>query len=292
MVYSTTMIEGIKFFDNASACIAEYKNAHWTYKAISIIQNLGTFFQLLVYRSSLFLRKVEVKMTPYTIANNISKQKLVVCLHGLNSNPTQFKTLIDDLNLHDLSGTNIYVPKILEKGNAKLDDMIRPIFEVISKWAKTEGEKELVLIGTSNGGRIARAVEAELTKSGNFGNIKKLKFVSIVGACKGSSLANFAHKAGLSCLMKKNIAEEMPTNSKRSVQLNLDWETGLKMSSEIVRDYTFIASPHDWHVPNFDSTLVTVPNYPARYAIVKGHGHSSIVEASTKAIKNIILNKL
>lgn len=63
----------------------------------------------------------------------------------------------------DLSETDIFIPRVLQKGNAKLDEMVKPIVEEIVKWAKT-GKKELVLVGISNGERISRAIEAELSK--------------------------------------------------------------------------------------------------------------------------------
>ena len=57
---------------------------------------------------------------------------------------------------------DIYIPYILEKGNGKLDDMVRPIFKEICKWAESGGDKELILVGISNGGRIAKAIDAKL----------------------------------------------------------------------------------------------------------------------------------
>lgn len=65
----------------------------------------------------------------------------------------------------DLSETGIYIPRDLQKGNATLDEMVKPLFEEIEKWAKIPSEKELVLLGISNGGRIARAIEAKVAKS-------------------------------------------------------------------------------------------------------------------------------
>ena len=92
----------------------------------------------------------------------LSKKRLVVCIHGLNNNPTQFKKIVDEMQKKELSETDIFIPRVLQKGNAKLDEMVKPIFEEIAKWAKTSDEKELVLVGISNGGRIARAIEAEI----------------------------------------------------------------------------------------------------------------------------------
>ena len=87
--------------------------------------------------------------------------------------------------------------------------------------------------------------------------------------------------------MSKNISEEMPTTSKRNLQLNEDWVNGL--STGPIREYTFIASPHDWQVTNYDSSLMEVGVKNARYTIVPGHGHNSIVNAVSKAVAEIIL---
>lgn len=95
-----------------------------------------------------------------------------------------------------------------------------------------------MLVGISNGGRVARAIDAELGKSNHL-NIKKIHFVSVVGACKGSSLADLAHTCGLSWLRA-----EMHTYSTRNTKLNYDWAKAI-VSDRPTRKYTFIASPHD-----------------------------------------------
>lgn len=281
-------IHGIKFFDSASSCISHFEKIHWMQKAISFIQSFGTLFIYFLNKISLVLHRVDAQMEPFTNANpkGFSKKRLVVCIHGLNNNPTQFKKIVDEMQKKDLSETDLFLPRVLQKGNAKLDEMVQPIFQEIAKWAKTSGEKELVLVGISNGGRISRAIEAKLAKSKCDANIKKLRFVSIVGACKGSSLVNLANKVGLSWFMSKNISEEMPTDSIRNQQLNQDWVDGL--SHGLTREYTFIASPHDWQVTNYDSSLLAVDKN-ARYSIVPGHGHNSIVHAVAKTVAEVIL---
>lgn len=289
--YPVSEIHGVKFFNNASSCISHFEEMHWTKKAISLIQSFGTLFIYVLNRINLILCRADAQMASFTDANvkGLSKKRLVVCIHGLNNTPTQFEKIIDEMQKKDLSETDIFVPRVLQKGNAKLDEMVKPIFEEIAKWAKTSGEKELVLVGISNGGRIARAIIAKIAKLENSANIEKLHFVSIVGACKGSSLVNLANKIGLSCLMSKNISEEMPTTSRRNQQLNDDWMNGL--STEHTRKYTFFASPHDWPVPNYNSSLMEVNEKNAHYAIVPGHGHNSIVNAVAKSVAEIILTE-
>lgn len=282
-------LQGIKFFDNASFCISHFEKTHWTKKAVSLIQSFGTLLAHALNKVGLVLQRIDAQMNPLTNTNTkvLSKKRLVVCIHGLNSNPSQFKKIVDEMQKKELSETDIFIPRVLQKGNAKLDEMVKPILEEIAKWAKTSDEKELVLVGISNGGRISRAIEAEIAKSGSNTSIKKLRFVSIVGACKGSSLVNLANKLGLSWLMSKNISEEMSTDSKRNQQLNQDWMDGL--SNGPTREYTFIASPHDWQVTNYDSSLMEANGQSARYAIVPGHGHNSIVNAVAKSVAEIIL---
>ena len=279
-------IQGIKFFDNAPACISHFeKKTHWTKKAISLIQSFGNFFIYALNKISLVLHRVDAKMDPLanTKINALSKKRLVVCIHGLHDNPSQFKKIVDEMQKKQLSETDIFIPRVLQKGNAKLDEMVNPIFQEIVKWAKTSGEKELVLVGVSNGGRIARAIEAKLGKVESTANIKRLRFISVVGACKGSSFVNLINKIGLSWLLSKNISKEMPVNSIRNEQLDRDWKKGF------FNEYFFIASPHDLIVPNYSSSLMTVDKQKGYYAIVPGHRHNSIINAVTKTVAEIIL---
>lgn len=281
-------IQNIKFYSHPQTCIDSFERKSWVKKAQSLILSFGTLFNYVL--SKMTSRNTADQMASYTQSPSTGfiKQRLIVCIHGLNNNPAQFKTIVDEINKRDLSNTQIYTPFVLQKGNAKLNEMVKPIFEEIEKWAATDGEKELVLIGVSNGGRISRAIEAEINAKTK-GNIKKVKFVSIVGACKGSALINYIKDHYLSWLVSKNISEEMPTNSNSNHELNFKSTIALRENFDISRDYTFIASPHDWQVTNYSSTLMETPGFRARYAIVPGHGHNSIVNAVAESIAQIVL---
>jgi len=293
------VIDEIPFFDTPAACIAHYENFSWAQKALHVIQSYGTLILCLINKIRLILHGIEAQMHGLIVPpeEGFFKRRLVVCLHGLGDNPSQFNALMDEMEGEDLSETDFFIPHIVERGRARLDEMVNPILETIGEWAQTPGEKELVLVGTSNGGRIARAIQAELIHSGRVGNIQQIKFVSIVGACKGSSLANLTalgHQLGLSSLMSyfvaENIIEEMPTTSERNAQLNQRWEEARQRPNAPRTDYTFIASPHDWLVPNFDSTLMETNAERSRYALMPGQGHCSIVNASAKVVSSIILS--
>jgi pimeloyl-ACP methyl ester carboxylesterase len=275
-----TFIQGIQFFHTPARCIANFEESHWAARAMSTLTSYANLLRYVVYKIGLKLRGNEIE---FSQVRPFAKKRLVVCLHGLNGSPAQYTTILEELQKKDLKETDIFVPRICKAGNAKLDEMVQPILSVISEWAKTSGEKHLVLVGISNGGRIVKAVESKLDQ-----NIRALHVVAIVGAWRGSRAANLVNRLGLSWLISKNISEEMPTDSKRMEQLNNEWQTQIQQLPTLRREYTFIASPHDWQVPNYDSTLPEVASNNVRYALVPGHGHNSIVNASSKAIAEII----
>ena len=282
----------VKYYSTPSSCISCFERKPWIEKAISALSSFGNIFTYYMNKALMAINGAEKQMARYTKApvTHPSSKKLVVCLHGLNNNPTQFKKIVDEMVEKDDSKSAIYIPKIRDKGNAKLDKMVAPILKNIVKWAKTKKAKELVLVGISNGGRIARAIEAKLINSGQVGRIKRLRFVSIVGACKGSSLVTWAKKLHASWLLSKNIAEEMPTDSKRVKRLETACKRA-KRTTNLKRDYTFIASPHDWHVPNYSSSLMKVSGAKVKYALVPNHGHNSIVNAVADDVATLVMGR-
>lgn len=78
----------------------------------------------------------------------------------------------------------------------------------------------------------------------------------------------------------------MPKDSQRNQQLDKEWLEGLTKGPQ--REYVFFASPHDWVVTNYDSTLMPVEKLNAKYAIIPGHGHNSIVNSVAKAVADVI----
>lgn len=78
-------------------------------------------------------------------------------------------------------------------------------------------------------------------------------------------------------------------HSKKSKRLDQGWHAGLSKGPE--REYTFIASPHGWQVTNDDLSLMDVEGKKAKYAIVPGHGHNSVVNAVAKTVAEIVIGK-
>jgi hypothetical protein len=289
----STSIQGIDFFGDRASCISHFQSLPWTQKALSLLRSFGTFFVYVRNKARRTFGRVEAAMAPLSQLDHTgpSPQTLVVCIHGLNNNPAQFERILSEIRQGDPSNTAIYIPRVLNKGNAPLDALAQPIFDEIRQWAARGGTR-LVLIGVSNGARTERQLEVEIGRSPECRSIAYIRVLSIVGANKGSALASLARRVGLSWVMSGPIAQEMPHDSDRTRQLNREWEETVSAPGGPQREYTYIAVPnrHDWQVPNYDSSLADVAgSHRTRYAIVPGHGHNSVVDAAAAAVAEIAL---
>lgn len=287
----SVVIDGIKFFDTKDACMEDFESLSFTQYAFSFIQSIYELVKTIFNSIAFYLSDYSQSLCylTQTEGRTLNHNKFVVALHGLNCTPKLFEKTIEELSYLDHEGFDLYVPHIIDKGNVKLDIAVEPVLEEIKKWAKKEGDLELVLVGISNGSRIAKAIDAKLADANNHLNIRKIHLISIVGATNGSCLADLAHTLKIESIMNENIREEMPTASVRSKQLHEEWEKAIVDSGHLQRSYTFIASAHDWIIPNFDSTLMDVDALNKRYAIALGHGHISIIDRIAKATAMLIV---
>ena len=283
-------IDGIKFFSNRQSCIDHYNANYYTHIVSNFLKSMWELVSAVFYYIGLYFGIYQDKLHHLnnTEGRNLNKDKLVVALHGLNCTPKIFQKTLDELEYHKLASMDLFIPQVLMYGNIELDDAVTPILKEIKNWASKGCNKELVLVGISNGGRIAKAIDCELARLAVCKNIKKIHMISIAGACNGSALADLAHTLDLDFFMPDPISKEMPTHSTRSKILHESWKKSVADTYFIDRKYTFIASAHDWIVPNFDSTLMEVQGTKSSYAIVPGHGHVSIVNRVAKVVSQFI----
>lgn len=285
----TTVIANQIFYSNPFDCQQAFRSLSCFKKMQSSLISYASFYSYWArdykFKRSTLQHIIE-PLTSLDITES-AKNKLVVLIAGLNSSPYTFKELVNESRKKDLKGLHIYIPKVLNQGNASLDEATMPIFEKIKSWAQLGGQ-DLTIVGESNGARIAFAIDAEISKPENRGKLESLKIVSIGGAVKGSKVANIANSLYLSCLINDNIRNEMPTDSYRTKKLYEDWHNAVSTYSGIKRQYTLIAASDDWLVPDFESTLLSVPKGMGRYAIILNHGHVSLTEASASIVSEII----
>lgn len=287
-------IQASDLTSNRDQCLAHFRSISLSKKVCLFFESSWNSLLFMIKKIICILKKANTEVEHLTRANReFSKDKLIICLHGLNSAPFRLKPVIDQLQQRPQADqADIFVPYVLEKGNATLDRLADQIEPVIRAWASAHPGGELVLIGTSNGSRIAQAVDARL-KHGDL-SLRQITSISISGACRGSKTANLAKKVS-KCLPKSLLAspvikEEMPVGSPRNQQLKREWEETVKHPCAIPRKYTFIAASGDWTVPNHSSTLMKVPRrIPATYGFAYGHSHSSAVAASAQLISEIAI---
>jgi hypothetical protein len=293
-IKSLIVYECYRFFLNPEICIDAYQKKSFYKKFFSSMNSYLGFISF-VFRF-LFKKKKEKasRIDKYIFVPELSfrKKTLIVFLSGLGCSPYMFDDFIIPLEEQDLEGATIFIPSILNRGHEYLDNIIEPILEKIYSWANFEGNKRLILVGVSNGARIAKAIEVALAEQNKWCNIKELLFISVVGAFRGSYAVNLISKFGLSFLFNKAIKEEMPMNCKKMINLEKKWLEAINKSSHIHRQYFFLAAPHDWLVPNYDSTLPKIPLDNAHYLLLKNCGHFNIINKSVKIVWDIIFKNI
>ena len=95
---SISEIHGINFFETPTSCISHYEKLPWGKKVFHSMKSTGTLVVCGFHKVGLAWDRVESKMKHFTNPSpkGFSKTKLVVCLHGLNGNPSQFKKIIEE----------------------------------------------------------------------------------------------------------------------------------------------------------------------------------------------------
>lgn len=282
----THFINSPVFFNNRDECIQNFRKLSFCTQLKSFSISFINLAKMITYLVRRFF--AGEALSPFS-DESISRtgKRLVVCIHGLDDKPIRFQEIVHTMQQRGDPETHFYVPAVKNRGKTSLDEATAPIFDQIKQWAKTGGDKELVLVGISNGARIALNIDAQLHSIPECNPIKKVKFVSIVGANCGSKRVNRLPKWLTSLLYGSSIAHEMGALSDRSRKLTADWDKALRTQSNISRSYTFYAAAHDFIIPNFSSTLMPMPKHmsiPTEYAIVPNHGHCSIVDGISESI--------
>lgn len=285
------VVYSARFFKTPSECIQNFYAQSRLTRLVSLVKSFARFFFITLpktfYFGYLSLRNPFNKYAHIPSSPTL-KNKLIVCLNGVGGSPNQFKSVIKLIEKKESSNTQIYVPKILNRGLAKTDDIVAPIFKEIHTWIAQRKNPEIVLIGISNGSRLARVIDAKLIQTK--APIKQINTISIIGANQGSYLMNIVKKIPLFWpFLSKALAEEMPVGSPFNERLNQQLST--LSSCGIPHRYTFLAGPHDWIVPNYSSTLMPVPEgIEARYALMPGYGHGELASDHAEMISDFALS--
>jgi alpha-beta hydrolase superfamily lysophospholipase len=123
---------------------------------------------------------------------------LIILLHGLNDGPVQWRQALENIKSFDngyFNNYTIHIPTIPARGNADIETISELIGLMISKFIliKENKHKPIILIGTSNGGRLA------LYLKNIFAFMSNPSFLaSIAGAHYGTEILSAANAMGVS----------------------------------------------------------------------------------------------
>lgn len=196
--------------------------------------------------------------------------QLIVMIHGLNSSPLAWSNYIDILSKSD-STISCFAPYVYKKGYCRAKEAALPILEICQSYTKQYPNNPIILIGHSNGARIAAYIEQKL-------DAKNIRLVSIAGPHGGSKLINWIHKLGLTrCFgFSAKMVEELTYQGTFATKKLNKWVKHSEHSYKQV-ERIFFASADDWRVFPYETCFPKLPN--SHYYLVTGESHVTMIDA-------------
>ncbi len=196
------------------------------------------------------------------------KKGLFVILHGLKGSPIFSPASYRDQIEKEFPGKYeikvLYVP---DAGNCPLKKAAEPFIEMVRDYVEANPGKPVTVIGTSNGARIAGAIDcATRDKEVN------MRIVGIVGAFFGSRTMSIADHLGLAkWFFDADVVDELKEGSDVAKKLIQDMQAPVEKGS---RCYDLSASENDLLIPNTDGCFPRLKN--AEYHLENGFDHVSL----------------
>jgi triacylglycerol esterase/lipase EstA (alpha/beta hydrolase family) len=213
--------------------------------------------------------------------NGEDSSQLIVLIHGLNSSPLCWSKYIQKLSECKKS-TSYFAPYVYKKGYCKLKKASQPIFEVIQKYAHQHPHNPIILVGHSNGARIAQYIERNL-------DAKNITLVSIAGPHLGSKLVNWTTFLSLNSSLgiSDSMANELMYNSEWAKRKLIKWQKNSVEHVDKVGKRIFIASADDLRIFPNSTSFPNLPN--STYLLISGESHVTIVDAVCEKVLNEVL---
>ncbi len=244
----------------------------WLYQ---FIQTVASEIQHII---SVFWRTT----SPHTQILSCERQDEGLIVYGRNASSAQWNLYLNRLSVI-FPFCRLYSPCVKDKGNVHLNEAVRPIFESVKIWLSSHPDSPVILIGTSNGGRIV----LELSNCLSFANYKNpLYVISLAGTIRGTKLVSLcAHIPIIRSFIPMCLIEELKVDCKR-VQETLQDMKYTMQHHDIA--YLFIGSLFDHLL--LDSSLAFPPkelnNHPQiQNTYITNAGHSAVVNASYQIVE-------
>lgn len=202
---------------------------------------------------------------------NGCSSRLIVLIHGLNSSPLCWTKYIQKLFECEKS-TSYFIPYVYKKGYCKLKKASQPIFNVIKNYADQYPHNPIILVGHSNGARIAQYIERKL-------EAKNVKLISIAGPHFGSKLVNWITYLHLNSWfgLSASMTNELKYNSEWVNRKLIKWQKNSVRNEDNSVKRIFFASADDLRIFPNDTSFPILPS--STYILIGGESHVTIVDA-------------
>lgn len=256
---------------------------------MSLFREAQCFYNVFLHRSN-----DDHLQWHHTIQWQQNSRGLVVMIPGINTNPKAWFAQMSELS--STPEIDTYAPDVSHRGFCSLKTAARPILAGIREYTLLNPRKPICLLGISNGTRIATWIETRLRAT----DPRTPVFVSsIAGVHRGSSRFNLLERlhlsqfvqAALRCNLSKQLNEQLRKISNVVRELRYDSDRSQELLERVreplngrcaPRSYEFYATTEDPLV-DLDSSLPPLgQNNDARYYLLHGEGHCSIITKVAK----------
>jgi hypothetical protein len=223
-----------------------------------------------------------------------SSNGLCLFLHGLNASPRQWETYSRKFP-SEFPNTHYLVGVVFKAGNCSLKNAGDPFVEVIEDYVQKFPGKPIVLIGTSNGGRLASYIETKINPR-LLSQGSQLRVFSIAGVHGGTKLMNLAHQIGCARILRHHpdVTKELSFNSEESSRLvkALQQRQSVWKTQGVDVFHYFYAATEDEKVRPLASSFPYLGTEPRTYyEVIYGETHETIVDRVQERIFFILKGK-
>ncbi len=221
-----------------------------------------------------------ITMSAYPPLAAITSSKLIVLIHGLNSSLLAWTEYLTAIKRRE-PDASCFVPFVLDRGYCPLEDAAVPILRVVQDYVHQYPDNPVIIIGHSNGGRIAAHIEQEL-------EAVDVRLVSISAPHGGCKIVNWLTRFGLCALfgLHPAMVREL-TYGGPWVSASVDrWQRMARNENRTRVTRCFFASCDDWRVFPYETSFPILPN--STYRLVSGESHVTIIDAVRDRVLSFI----
>lgn len=224
------------------------------------------------------------------IREDTRAEALCVLIHGLRGQPATYDFYHDMFKKKLGNRITIFQPHVTNKGNCSLDEAADPIYTQIALWSKEHPNRPIVLIGGSNGARLAGYIAAKLKTKQEKEIENPIQACCIAGPFYGTKMINqpdFPKWMGwmwekvVKIIYCDTVYEELSWASDRSQSVIKEMQTG----GEAGVHYKFYSSLADLQIQSLISGNPSIIN--AEYYFSGIEGHSSLVRTAQDHIGQV-----